>query len=164
MQIEVSLNQGFLPDKYTKYSETKQNNQPVISFPISLSEVPVGTKYLAVSLIDYDATPRTGFSFIHWLAADILVDGVIPEDFSRNFKGPQGKNTWSSRFYDVTDEYITSHYAGPTPPDKPHDYTLTVYALNEATRLPDKFFYNEFRKALKNKVIEQTEIDLTAKN
>lgn len=164
MQIKVELNQGFLPDKYTKYSETKQSDQPVISFPIALSVLPKDTKYLAVSLIDYDAVLRTGFPFIHWLAADIPVTDVIPEDFSRNFQGPQGKNAWNSRFYDVTDEYVTSHYAGPTPPDKPHNYTLTVYALNGATKLTDKFFYNEFREALKNKVIKQTEIDLTAKN
>lgn len=136
MQIKVSLNQGFLPDKYTKYLETKQSDQPVISFPIALSDIPKDTKYLAVSLIDYDAVPRTGFPFIHWLAADIP----------------------------VTDEYITSHYAGPTPSDKPHNYTLTVYALNEATKLVNGFFYNGFRKALQNKIIEQTEIDLTAKN
>ena len=164
MQIKVDLNQGFLPDKYAKYSETKQSDQPVISFPIALSNIPKDTKYLAVSLIDYDAVPRTGFPFIHWLAADIPVTDVIPEDFSRHFQGPQGKNAWNSRFYDVTDEYITSHYAGPTPPDKPHNYTLTVYALNEATKLVNGFFYNEFRKALQNKIIEQTEIDLTAKN
>lgn len=164
MQIKVELNQGFLPDKYTKYSETKKSDQPIISFPIALSDIPKDTKYLAVSLIDYDAVPRTGFPFIHWLVADIPVTDVIPEDFSRNFQGPQGKNTWNSRFYDVTDEYITSHYAGPTPPDKPHNYTLTVYALNEATKLVNGFFYNEFRKALQNKIIEQTEIDLTAKN
>ncbi|CAJ1180297.1 hypothetical protein FD33_GL001123 [Companilactobacillus paralimentarius DSM 13238 = JCM 10415] len=63
MQVKVSLNQGFLPDKYTKYSEIKQSDQPVISFPITLNAK--DTKYLAISLADYDAVPRTVFPFIH---------------------------------------------------------------------------------------------------
>lgn len=164
MHVKVNLKQDFLPDKYTKYSSTKRSNQPVISFPIVLSEIPKETKYFAISMIDYDAVPRTGFPFIHWLVANIPVVDVIPENFSRHFQGPQGKNTWSSRFCDVADDYITSHYAGPTLPDKPHHYTLTVYALNEVTELKNGFFYNEFRKALQNKIIDQTEIELTARD
>ncbi|WP_125767107.1 YbhB/YbcL family Raf kinase inhibitor-like protein [Lapidilactobacillus wuchangensis] len=164
MRIEVHLEQGYLPDRYTKYSQTKQSDQPVISFPIILNDLPENTKYLAISLIDYDAVPRTGFPFIHWLVADIPVVNEISEDFSRQFKGPQGRNTWNSRFYEVNDDDLTSHYAGPTPPDKPHDYTLTIYALNKPTNLKNGFFYNEFRKKLQHKVIERAEIELTARN
>lgn len=65
MQVKVSLNQGLLPDKYTKYSEIKQSDQPVISFPITLNDIPKDTKYLAISLAGYDAVPRTVFPFIH---------------------------------------------------------------------------------------------------
>jgi Phospholipid-binding protein len=38
-----------------------------------LQDIPAQTAALAVSLIDYDAVPRTGFPFIHWLAANIPV-------------------------------------------------------------------------------------------
>ncbi|GEO46149.1 YbhB/YbcL family Raf kinase inhibitor-like protein [Companilactobacillus kimchii] len=164
MKISVDLENHFIPDKYSKLAEIKQSNQPIISFPIKLEDLPDKTKYLAISLIDYDAVPRTGFPFIHWLAVDIPVTGQIPEDFSRNFTGPQGKNAWFSRFYDLDDEYVMNHYAGPVPPDKSHTYTLTVYALSGATKLNNGFFYNEFREAIKNKVIEQTELGLKAKN
>lgn len=164
MQINVQLTQGYLPDTYTKYSQTTQSGQPVISFPIMVTDVPAKTTHLALSLIDYDAVPRTGFPFIHWLAADLPVMNVIPADFSRHFQGPQGQNTWGSRFYNVTDTVVTTHYAGPTPPDKPHRYTLTVYALAAATRLDQGFFYNDFRQALKHKLIDRAEIDLPAKN
>lgn len=164
MEINVKLDQGYIPDKYSKFSDTKQSDQPIVSFPIHLEKIPKGTKSLAVSLIDYDAVPRTGFPFIHWLAADIPVINDISEDFSRNFKGPQGKNAWFSRFYDFHDDYVINHYAGPVPPDKPHTYTLTVYALNSATQLNNGFFYNDFRDSLKNKVIDQVEIGLKARN
>ncbi|MDR4933868.1 hypothetical protein [Companilactobacillus paralimentarius] len=30
--------------------------------------------------------------------------------------------------------------------------------MNETMKLSNKFFYNEFREALKNKIIEQTEL------
>ncbi|MQS75518.1 YbhB/YbcL family Raf kinase inhibitor-like protein [Companilactobacillus halodurans] len=164
MEINVDLNNSYLPDKYTKYSDTKVSGQPVISFPIELENISPDTKYLAISLIDYDAVPRTGFPFIHWLASDISVTEIIPEDFSRKFSGPQGKNSWYSRFYELDDEKVINHYAGPTPPDKPHNYTLTVYELNSATELKNGFFYNEFLDAIKDKTISQQEIKLPAKN
>lgn len=164
MKINVQLDQDNIPDKYSKFSSIKQSNQPIVSFPIHLEKLPNDTKFLAVSLIDYDAVPRTGFPFIHWLASDIPVTDDIPEDFSRDFKGPQGKNAWFSRFYDFDNDYVMNHYAGPVPPDKPHTYTLTVYALNGATQLNNGFFYNEFRDNLKNKIIDQAEIGLKARN
>lgn len=164
MKIKVILDNGFIPDKFSKYSNVKVSDQPIISFPIKLEDVPEETKAVAISLIDYDAVPRTGFPFIHWLATDIPVTNEIPEDFSRNFSGPQGKNAWYSRFYDLNDEYVINHYAGPTPPDKPHNYTLTVYALNEITGLENGFFYNQFLNSINEKVIESTQIKLQARN
>jgi len=164
LKIKVILDNGFIPDKFSKYSNVKVSDQPIISFPIKLEDVPEETKALAISLIDYDAVPRTGFPFIHWLATDIPVTNEIPEDFSRKFSGPQGKNAWYSRFYDLDDEYVINHYAGPTPPDKPHNYTLTVYALNEITGLENGFFYNQFLNSINEKVIESTQIKLQARN
>lgn len=164
MKITVKLNNGFLPDKYSKFSDTKISDQPVVSFPIHLENIPDNTKYLAITLIDYDAVTRTGAPFIHWLISDIPVQTNIPEDFSRIFTGPQGKNTWYSRFYTLNDNYVINHYAGPVPPDKPHAYTLTVYALNQSTDLENGFFYNQFRDSLKSKILDQQEIKLLAKN
>lgn len=117
MKITVNTRGGFVPDKYSKYSDVKVAGQPVVSFPIKVDGLSENTKYLAISLIDYDAAPVAGFPFIHWLAANVPA-GDVPEDFSRNFDGPQGKNSWSSRFYNVDNDYIVSHYAGPMPPEK----------------------------------------------
>ncbi|WP_252904380.1 hypothetical protein [Secundilactobacillus silagei] len=46
---------------------------------------------MAISLIDYDAVPRTGFPFIHWLAANIPVSQEISADFSRRYKDHKAK-------------------------------------------------------------------------
>lgn len=164
MKISVDLENGYLPDKYTKYSTEKVSGQPVISFPIHLADLPQETKYLAISLIDYDAVPRTGFPFIHWLIANVPVTNEIKEDLSRTFDGPQGKNSWVSRFYELSDEYVINHYAGPTPPDKPHTYTLMVYALDSEAELKNGFYYNEFLKAIKGKILAKYSVELPAKN
>ncbi|GEO57183.1 hypothetical protein [Companilactobacillus bobalius] len=100
----------------------------------------------------------------HSKLSDIPVQNNILKDFSRNFTGPHGKNTWYFQFYTLNDDYVINHYAGPVPPDKPHAYTLTVYALNKSTDLENGFFYNQFRDSLKNKIIDQQEIKLLAKN
>lgn len=71
-------------------------------------------------------------------------------------------NTWASRFYDEDDDYVTSHYAGPMPPDKPHRYTLTVYALKHAMAVKDKFYYNQFRDELKNNLLDKTDFVVNA--
>lgn len=164
MKINVALKNGFIPDEYSKFATTKISEQPVVSFPIQLEILPQDTKALAISLIDYDAVLRTGFPFIHWLADDIPVTNEIPADFSRNFEGPQGKNSWYSRFYSLNNDYVINHYAGPVPPDKPHDYTLTVYALSNLTGLANGFFYNEFLDTINNKILAQQAIKLRAKN
>ena len=88
----------------------------------------------------------------------------ITEDFSSGFEGPQGMNTWASRFYDEDDEYVISHYAGPMPPEKPHRYTLTIYALSQAMNVKDRFFYNDFRDELAGKILTKTELIVNARN
>ncbi len=166
MKIHVELQAGYLPDAYSKYASenAKQAGQPIVSFPITLEQLPENTTSLALSLIDYDATPRTGFPFIHWLAADMPVSPVIAVDFSRRFDGPQGHNSWASRFYDFNDPYVMTHYAGPVPPDKPHRYTLRVFAVDVLTGLPNAFYYNTFLDALAEHVIDSAFVVLPARN
>lgn len=169
MKISLPLSQdGYLPDKYTKYGEIKKAGQPVVSFPIKVNDLPANTNCLAISLIDYDAVPFTGFPFIHWLAANVPAKNV-EEDLSRHFKGPQGMNSCYSRFYKISDPYVISHYAGPMPPvehhqTKAHRYTLTVYALNGSLDLKKGFFYNDFRNQLAGKVITKAELTIKARS
>ncbi|WP_373842960.1 YbhB/YbcL family Raf kinase inhibitor-like protein [Limosilactobacillus sp.] len=163
MQLTVPTSKdGFLLDKYSKYAQVKRAGQPVISFPVKVTEIPQAAAGLALSLIDYDAVPRTGFPFIHWLAANLPTESIA-EDFSSTFKGPQGINSWSSRFYDQDDQYVISHYAGPMLPDKPHRYTLTVYALRRPMNIANRFFYNDFRDELVDNVLAKASLVIKAR-
>lgn len=164
MKVTVTLDKnGYLPAVYTKLSNIKRENQPIVSFPINLSKIPKESASLAFTLIDYDAVPLTGFPFIHWIATNVPVMSEIPVDFSRNYRGPQGQNSWMSRFYELDDSYFASHYAGPNPPKEPHYYTLTVFALSHDLNLENKFFYNDLLTKLSGNVLEQTKIQILAK-
>lgn len=164
MKVKVLLDDnGYLPMIYTSLANERYDDQPITSFPIELRDIPNGTISLAVSLIDYDAVSLTGFPFIHWIATNIPVMTKIPVDFSRNFNGPQGQNSWVSRFYGLEDDYFTAHYAGPNPPDRAHRYTLTIYALSQNLKLDSGFFYNDFREKLTGNVLAKEEIEILAK-
>ncbi|CCJ10652.1 Putative uncharacterized protein [Staphylococcus aureus subsp. aureus ST228] len=55
---------------------------------------------------------------------------------------------------------IENHYVGPTPPDKDHQYELTVYALDHSLNLKNGFYLNEFLKEVNQHKIDQTSINL----
>lgn len=164
MQIKVSLEEAHLPLLFTSQATVRHGNQPIISFPITVLDIPRETQVLALSLIDYDAVPRTGFPFIHWLAANIPTTNEIPMDFSRLFNGPQGQNSWMSRFYHLKEPYFASHYAGPNPPDQMHRYTLSVYALGDSLNLKNGFYYNHFLDQLGTKIISTSQFIIPAIN
>ncbi|WP_353989827.1 YbhB/YbcL family Raf kinase inhibitor-like protein [Pediococcus argentinicus] len=152
MKITVKLDsEGFLPDKYGKNApaEYLKNDGPILSFPIEIDDLPQNTQALALTLIDYDAVPVAGFPWIHWIATDIPVTNIIPEDASRINKNiTQGKNSMVSRYINVTDPTLNTRYAGPKPPEN-HDYTLTVFALSQPTHLSEGFYLNELLKSVK---------------
>jgi Phospholipid-binding protein len=87
----VQLNSGYLPQRYTREATDRYQAQPVESFPIMLQDIPAQTAALAVSLIDYDAVPRTGFPFIHWLAANIPVMTELRRTLVGNLPVRRGK-------------------------------------------------------------------------
>ena len=136
MRIFVGLDNGLLPDRFGKHApEAYQlDGHPVRSFPIEIADVPEGARSLALTFLDYDAVPVGGFCWIHWLACDIAPDTtLVPENASASgeLACVQGSNSdWSPLAGSHTDPRIIHRYAGPYPPDKAHDYTLTVYALD----------------------------------
>lgn len=149
--MQIKAYEGYLSDKYGKYAAPEFTNDgvPVVSLPIELRGIPAETVSLALIMIDYDAIPVCGFPWIHWSAANLTPATLIPEDFSRTATGiVQGKNSLISPLGGATDPAVTEHYAGPTPPDKDHDYTLQVFALDTKLDLPQGFYVNELRKAL----------------
>ncbi len=134
---------GEIPEKYTADGEA-------ISPPLNWSDIPKGTKSLALAMTDPDvlamATPAI---YAHWVVCDIPVSvaslnegagsgGELPPEAKQlpNSPASLGMKMWPG-------------YSPPWPPDKAHRYTFTVYALSEK-KLPvseDANFMN-FMKAV----------------
>ncbi|WP_413628254.1 YbhB/YbcL family Raf kinase inhibitor-like protein [Fructilactobacillus vespulae] len=162
MKITVPLENGYLGDKYTKHASNQFKNQgfPICSFPIQLANVPSNAQSLAITLLDDDAILVCGFTYIHWVAANIDPNvTVIPENASQTqtIKMTLGNNSLPGRLINVVEPELAKHYVGPTPPDKTHQYQLTVYALDTTLNLQDGFWLNEFKQQIKNHILDQTE-------
>lgn len=159
MQIKVPLTDaGFLDDRYSKHAAPADTYQgyPIISPPITISDVPAATGSLALSLLDYDAVPVSGFVWIHWLAANLPPDlRTIPADSSQHpsFNMVQGRNSNAGHVVGASDPVITQHYVGPQPPDQTHQYQLTLYALKKPLALNAGFWYNEFYQQVNQQLI-----------
>ncbi len=169
MKIHVELENGLLADKFGKYAPEQDRLEgfPVRSFPIEISDVPQGAKTLAVEFIDFDAIPVGGFCWIHWTACNVPAGTtVIPEDASRTGAVPmvQGRNSnWSPMAHGSANPLVHSRYCGPQPPDATHSYTLNVYALDCELDLPEGFYLNEMRRAMKGHVLAKATAELPSR-
>ena len=52
---------------------------------------------------------------------------------------------------------------GPQPPDKIHDYTLMVFALDDTLPLKNKYWLNDFIHAAKGHILAKAQIDLPSR-
>ena len=96
--------------------------------PLTLSwtNVPPGTKSLALTMVDYTVPFPPGF-FVHWIVYDIppTFSGIDPSSLGSVSQGINGAGLVG--------------YFGPCPPPippQPHVYTLELFALN--TVLPQQ--------------------------
>lgn len=162
MQISIPTENGFLPAKYSKQATgaNQHNGRPVTSFPIDLKDVPAGTATFAVTMVDHDAIPVGGFTWIHWVAANLPGNLTqIPENasLSGDVSMTFGRNSSGGGLVGETDPAVTQHYTGPMPPDKDHNYLVTVYALDQELDLPDGFWLNELWAKMNGHVLAQAE-------
>lgn len=159
MKIDVTLENGLLPDKYAKFSDITIDGVPSVSFPIRVEGVPADAKSLALTFVDFDSLPVCGFAWTHWTAANIPADiSEIPENASQDeaFGMVQGKNHFSGA--------LSCRYGGPTPPDKTHNYTLTVFALDCKLELDEGFSLNELESAMNGHILGKAELILPARS
>ncbi|API78984.1 YbhB/YbcL family Raf kinase inhibitor-like protein [Staphylococcus argenteus] len=166
MKINTEFKGNNIPYEYAAGADISDtiNGNPIKSFPFDITELPKGTKYIAWSLIDYDAIPVCGFAWIHWSVANVSVAGdsiSIKPDLSRT-KGDyvQGKNSFTSGLLAEDFSEIENHYVGPTPPDRDHQYELTVYALDQLLELKNGFYLNAFLKEVNKHKLDQASINL----
>ncbi len=152
--VSEAFQDGIILSKYGKESADQREGIPQLSFPIRWENAPAGTKSFALVFIDYDNVIGEGFIWIHWLAANIPSSAIgICEDASRLSRNMvQGKNTWA--FQLGLNNPVCNRYGGPAPEDRPHEYELQVFALSEVLDLKDGYYYNEFLRAIRGKVLD----------
>lgn len=110
--------EGSIPSRYTCDGSN-------VSPPLSWSQVPAGTKSLALIVTDPDApdpkAPKT--TWVHWVLYDLPADATGLRE-AIPVKGlPQGTLEGSN-------DWGKTGYGGPCPPIGRHRYVHTLYALD----------------------------------
>lgn len=170
MYAEVELEGGMLPDRFGKYAkeDDKLDGRPVRSFPIHINEVPQQAVSLALTFVDWDAIPVTGFCWIHWTACNIAADTtLIPENasVSSDLSWVQGANSnWSALAGNLRDPQLIYRYSGPRPPDRPHLYTLTLFALDTMLDLEEGYYLNDFRHAALGHILTRCSLEILSRS
>src|SRR5690242_12178428 len=103
----------FIPSRYTCEGDN-------VNPPLTIENIPKGTKSLALVIDDLDAP---GGTFIHWLVWNIRPMEMILEN---TVPGTEGNNSFGS-----------INYKGPCPPTGTHRYFFKVYALDKMLDLAE---------------------------
>ncbi|AZV57388.1 hypothetical protein [Clostridium sp. AWRP] len=86
-----------------------------------LIERGVTTVSFAIVLEDKDAYPVTGgFTWIHWLVANITRNELKDNESQTSDDFIQGINSWTSLQGNQQSRKLSCYYGGMIPPDKPH--------------------------------------------
>lgn len=138
--------------------DDKVDGVPTRSPALAWHDLPEGTVSLALVMQDYDAIPVCGFSWIHWLVANISPElGELPENASRTMSELfQGTNSLASK--QVCGEMpslLTQFYSGPRTPDGDHEYEITLFALDTKLDLQPGFRLNELRKKMRGHILSE---------
>lgn len=134
---------GLILNKYGKHGSEKRFGMPILSFPFEISDAPKKAKSFAIIFDDPDSIPMCGQAWIHWLVAN-LHKTKVKEDESRTCSDfIQGINSWNQNCY-----------GGPCPPDKPHRYRITAYALSENLDLRGNFLRKQLEDEMKGKILD----------
>lgn len=91
------VNGVILPQYGARGTQFNKNNIPTYSLPFKVENVKEGTVSLAIVLEDKDAYPITGgFTWIHWLAANITRFEIKENESQTATDFIQGRNSWTS--------------------------------------------------------------------
>jgi Raf kinase inhibitor-like YbhB/YbcL family protein len=122
-----------------------------ISLPLTWSEVPEGTKSLALTVIDPHPVAR---NWIHWMVVDIspetegLAEGASGKIMPQNSK-------------ELVNSFGKPGYGGPQPPSGTgdHPYVFTLYALDvESLDLPKNTNLSQFLEVLQGHVLAESSL------
>lgn len=129
---------GYIPAKYSK----KGGN---ISPPLSIAEIPDGTKSLALICHDPDAPIEGGFT--HWVVWNIAPETTEILENSIPAGSVQGLSDWK-----------TNTWGGPQPPSGTHRYDFYLYALDTDLNLPANTDRGGLEAAMGGHIIDTSKI------
>lgn len=138
---------GKILDKYGKRGKKQRFGMPTLSLPFEIVDAPQGTKSFAVIFDDPDSVKVCGKVWIHWLIANLHKTRVDEDESENSFDFLQGKNSWND-----------NSYGGPCPPDQPHNYRLTVYALSQDLNLTGNFSLDLLEEQMDGKILDTATI------
>ena len=135
-------------------SSAFENNQPIpqkyscngenVSPPLSIREIPEGTRSLAILVDDPDAPAKV---WVHWLIwninpkSSVILEGNVPEG---TVKG--------------SNDFNNTGWEGPCPPSGTHRYFFRVYALDKTIDLSEGARRSDMEKAIEGHVIDSAEL------
>ncbi len=144
---------GVIQDKYGIRGKVNKFEMPIISPHLKITDYPTDTVSFAIFLEDKDAFPNCGFSWIHWVLANLCVD-ELEENASQTRKGLiQGANSWFSEL-NPEDRHTCYYYGGMAPPDCDHLYEFHVYALDCTLNLRNGFHMNDMFKQMDGHILD----------
>jgi len=114
-----------------------------VSPELNITEVPEGTKSLALIMDDLDTLRGT---FVHWLVWN------IPSATGRIERGKEPVGTFG------VIGFGGKGYRGPCPPSGTHRYYFKFYALDEELELKEGSVKEAFEEAMEGHIIEKAEL------
>lgn len=151
--ITSAIKNGYFDDKYGKRGEQKFMGYPSLSIPFEILDAPKEAKTFAVVLDDKDAVEVCGFTWIHWLIANLKTTSLEENASKTRSDLLEGVTSEHSAVSSLSIADATG-YAGMAPPDKPHRYDLCVYALDCELELEKGFTYNKLWYAMQGHIID----------
>ncbi len=151
-----AIKNGIIEDKFGKKgTQFNEHGMPTYSIPISIIDAPKNTVSFAIVLEDKDAYPVTkGFSWIHWLVANLLRHELKENESISATDFVQGCNSWASVQGGSQSIALSSYYGGMAPPDAPHIYEIHVYALDTLLDLKAGFMLNNLYKQMDGHILD----------
>lgn len=115
-----------------------------INPPLVISEVPPGTKSLALIVDDPDAPAGV---WVHWVVWNIRPDTNKIAEGSVSKEAEEGITSFGR-----------TGYGGPCPPRGTHHYFFRLYALDTKLNLPKQSSREQADKAMKLHIIAETKL------
>lgn len=123
-----------IPRKYTCQGQD-------INPPLTIEDIPPGTKSLALIVDDPDAP---GGMWVHWVVYNIPVTKEIAEN---SVPGNQGINDFNRK-----------DYGGPCPPSGTHRYFFKIYALDTVLGPEGVVSKKQLEEKISGHILGQAEI------